>query len=510
MYRALVPAVMGVWAPAVHSNCLHNERAALLHRTLGPTPEDPVDVSGLRQFRMLRKKAQRLGVRRWTREEVVATYSGRMQRRYQQALVDLEDEELGELDARISAFIKGEKFNPLAKMSKPRMIMARTPRFNLELARYLKPLEKALWSRWKVGRGGVKPSRVSGKGLNGPRRAALLARKMEDVGECVVFEVDGKAFEAHVTPQQLAAEHSVYRAAYPRDRYLEWMLSFQKVLSGRTAGGIRFTRPGARASGDYNTGLGNTMLMGAIVDAALDRIETALGRTFRATYLADGDNCLLFVEISVGAAVREMFADATREVSAQELVVESPTTILEEVTFGQSKPCVVPAGLTMVRDPFKTLSGAFAGYRHYGSVKFGLRLMKAIAQCELTLALGVPVLEPYFAAVLAELTKRGVRDLREPESFLEGRLLEVPASARSRALQSVVGVSAESRRSFELAWCRTVEEQRLLEDKLVACVCAYPWDGPVWLDEVLPVGDLSMGDLGDTRDRPELFLGEHW
>lgn len=144
MYRCWVPAFDGLWTAGVHSNCVHNEEAALRMRTLGPTPDEPVNPDLETTFKKLGRLLLKRQVERMTLEEVVATYTGRLRRRYQEAMESLDIEpELTKYDRRLSAFLKAEKFNPLQKRSKPRMIMCRSPRFNLLLASYLKPIEHA-------------------------------------------------------------------------------------------------------------------------------------------------------------------------------------------------------------------------------------------------------------------------------------------------------------------------------------------------------------------------------
>lgn len=478
MYRVYVPGVEGVWAPAVHSSCLHNEYAALALRTLGDTPDDPPYAVPLvdEQFRVLRNLVRRLNVVSWSRAAVAASYKGALGRRYAKALVDLENDGLSDVDARLSGFLKGEKFNPMAKVSKPRLINPRSPVFNLELATYLKPLEHALWRKWKVGVG-CRRTRVSGKGLNGLQRAALIREKMDSVGDCVVFEVDGKAFESHVTDKQLAREHGVYKAAYPGDEVLVWMLEKQLKLSGRTQGGIKYTRPGGRASGDYNTGLGNTLLMGVFVICALQSLAPAGPWTV----LADGDNCLIFLHSSLRHCVGR-FGDAMSAVCAHEMTVEKPVTVLEEVCFGQSKPCFTERGLIMVRDPFKALSGAFCGYRHFHDPHFAPRLVRGIAMAELSLARGVPVLGAYFAE--AEYLTRKYKSLKNVEFFLEGHLLGLPPDP------GIVKVSLDARVSFERAWGISPEEQLSLERLLVEGLrrdFVRVLDSGVWLSRVTPV-----------------------
>jgi hypothetical protein len=390
-----------------------------------------------------------------SKEEVVAGYSGAMARKYRDALASLELDELSDKDAQLKAFLKGEKFNPLAKFAKPRMINPRSARYNLCIAQRLKPLEHALWRNWKVGHQCAK-TRVSGKGLSGKQRANLIRDKMASVGDCVVMEVDGKAFEAHVTVKQLRElEHGVYKAAYPGDRELRWLLSKQLTLEGRSAGGVKFFREGCRASGDFNTGLGNTILMGSFVIAAM----SLLGLVSPWTVLADGDNCLLFFRRPDLGVVQAKFSCVLSSLCSHEMTVEKPAFTLEEVVFGQSHPVETQAGLTMVRDPFKVLSGAFCGYRHFHDRKFACRLVRAIAMAERAQNNGVPILGPYFCEV-ARLTHH-YRSIRDVEYYLEGHLMHVPT------FREELPVTEAARHSFARAYGLGVEEQLGLEDALI-------------------------------------------
>jgi len=502
MYVLHAPAVEGFWAPAVHANCLHNEEAALRLRTLGETPEDPDDTSYFSsEIARLRNLVRRCNVMRFTREEVVGSYSGRLRRRYQEALVDLDIEGgIRDKDAMLSAFIKAEKFNPMLKASKPRMIMARTPRYNLELARYLKPLEHAIWNKWRVGFGGAAPTRMVGKGLNHKQRAALLRRKMETVGDCTVFEIDGKAFEAHVTIQQINSEHSVYKAAYPGEAELRSLLRYQRSLKGRTAGGIRYSRDGCRASGDFNTGLGNTLIMGCATNAVIRRLQ--MRRTFRATVLADGDNCLVFVETRYASWVAEAFKEQIGSVIGQELTVEKPVTKFEAIMFGQSRPCWNGDEYVMVRDPIKSVSHSFSGYRHYNHYTFGLRLAKSIAIAELNLVRGVPIVEAYYATALAKL--KHIKHLTNPEDYLEGHLLEATFDPAVKPR----GVTAEARRSFAHAWGIGVEEQLTIESKLMESLASFP--NPSYLNKVVEVRDEASEPIDAEEIRGWTYLGERY
>lgn len=244
MFWCHIPEIEGCWAPAVHSNCVHNEHRALVMRTLGPTPAYPPNNYGRRVYRDFRRLVRRAKLVPWEESRVVESYSGRLAARYEEARESLVmDGELGKRDTTLKSFVKAEKFNPLLKPSKPRLINARSPRFNLRLATYLKPLEHFLWRVLRTRCRGVRKTRVVGKGLNGRQRAKLIADKKEAIGEgCTVFEVDGKAFEAHVTVDEISFEHGVYLAAYNSDPELSRMLDCQRRLKGVTSCGIKYER----------------------------------------------------------------------------------------------------------------------------------------------------------------------------------------------------------------------------------------------------------------------------
>jgi len=473
MYRCFVPVLEGLWAPAVHSNCRHNEMAALVLRTMGRTPDDPkpctkggnpwASVPVVHEyFKSLRVLVKRKNVDRMSFEAVIAGYSGALARRYKEALVKLKDEGLSKHDYLLSGFLKGEKFNPLAKVSKPRMINPRSPKYNLVLASYLKPLEHALWRHWKVGHN-CEATRVSGKGLTSFERASLIEAKMASVGsDVVVMEVDGVAFEAHVTEAQLSfLEHSVYRAAYPGDHQLRRLLKAQLKLKGKTAGGVKYERPGCRASGDFNTGLGNTLLMGSFVICTM--VTLNLVRPW--TVLADGDNCLLFVTREDLRYVEREFQGAMSKLCAHEMTVEKPVAHLEGVTFGQSNPVRTARGPVMVRNPWKVLSGAFCGYRYFNEPRFSPSLLRGIALAERAVCTGVPLLGPYF-----ERASHLLRHFRLPtdlDKFLEGHLLGVDLSTPTSP------VTLEARVSFDLAFGVGIDEQLRIEADLIAQLDTY-------------------------------------
>jgi len=409
--------------------------------------------------------------------EVVESYSGRLRLRYEEAARSIrEDGPCTVKDARISAFVKAEKYNALAKTRKPRMIWGRKPRYNLELASFLKPIEQAIYRLLRTPkRSGVPPTRIVAKGLNGPARASLIRRKMSSISDCVVFEVDMTAFEAHHDLRVLRMEHAVYLRMNP-DQRLRQLLSWQLCNRGVTQNGIRFRREGGRASGDFNTGLGNSLAMTAMCIAAVDQIRPA----YAWDLLADGDNCLFFVT----RADLHLFTahlPGVFRAFGHEAKVEAPVSVVEQVTFGQSRPVETSIGWTMVRDPYKTLSGAACSHKHYGELKGGLKVLKSVAQCELILNRGVPILSVYAGRLLDALSQVGFAKKFDPDE------LRYRVALQGWHIRKTVAITDCARRSFSTAWGVTPAEQVRIEAILSSeLVLPTSWDGysRSWCDGV--------------------------
>lgn len=507
MYWCHLPELVGSWAPAVHTACVHNEQAGLVWRSLGKTPEYVESPYLTREFWVLRRMVRRFGLTPRTTEEVAMSYKGKMRIKYMDANTSLQDDGvISRRDRRLSAFIKGEKVNPLARSpTKPRVIMARSPRFNLRLMCYLQPLEARLWKTIKTTYPGLRKTRQVAKGLNGVQRANIIREKMLALGTgCVVFEVDGSRFEAHVTREDLLLEHSVYKAAYDGDAGLSDLLQSQLEIRGKTACGIKYGRDGGRASGDSNTGMGNTIIMLAACRATMAYLAD-VGLPAAYDLLADGDNALIFLGPKFAGTIHTAFAQACREVCTQELVVERPVTRLEEVVFGQSHPVWDGQNWRMVREFNKVMSGAFCGYRHYNHWTHGVRVLKAVAQAEAYLSLGLPVMQDYFQEATRKLSH--VKDLPETSLDAETQVAEAIKLAGSWGAVKAAQprpITPATRASFQAAFGIDVDTQKLLESRLpkeinfpfsgraVGWQTAAVWDveGP----EVLPGMDATFWD----------------
>jgi len=366
-------------------------------------------------------------------------------------------------DSYLRAFLKAEKIGT-AKFQKPRMIFPRSPRYNLVLASWLKPFEHWLWgylTARRLFRGSN--TRVVGKGLSPRQRANLIVRKFTSFEDCVCFEVDGKAFEAHVSTDQLKEEHKVYRSAYHGSRSLGDVLRHQLSFDGVTPGGVKFHRDGGRASGDFNTGMGNTLIMLAAVVGVLKT------KRVRFDVLVDGDNALVFLERPSAEWVCANFSTWVFDECGHEMTLEKPVSCLEDVRFGRSAPLFLGHGLgwTMVRDWRAVLSGAFASHRWLREESFGRRWVNGVARCELSLARGVPILQSFaLKALISTEHKKKVPVEALRDYFVVGAWLA--------GAEACLPVTRECRLSFERAFGVSPEEQLGIEDGLTGLGQDWP------------------------------------
>jgi hypothetical protein len=276
---------------------------------------------------------------------------------------------------------------------------------------------------------------------------------MRSISDCVVFEVDGKAFEAHQDVWQLVQEHSVYRAAYPGDSGLMRVLGKQLRNAGVTSCGAFFSREGGRASGDFNTGMGNSLIMLAVVSGTMRELRVPVYDS-----LVDGDNALLFLPARDCPRVVQRFSETAQRLSGHEMVLERPVDYLEGVRFGQSAPVRLSSGLTMVRDWRKVLSTGTSSHAHLREPRFAREWLLGVALCELHLAREVPILGVW-AESLRRCTDDGGPVRLDPHR--DYQILGVPLDeVRSSRFVAATDVS---RLSFSRAFGVTPEDQLSIE-----------------------------------------------
>jgi len=263
----------------VYESCPRNELVGLQMRHLVEL-DDPVVLPEVRSsFVSLAKQIRRMMGQPTVKDKrkIVNSYTGGKKKVYERALQELEDYGLDHRDTQISAFVKIDKMLFEGK-SKPRIIQARSPKFNLEIGQYIKPIEKLVY-RYKHRKFG----RVCAKTLNAYQRAEILREKWEKKRNPVAVMLDFSSFDAHVHEFLLRLQHKAYSIANPSKEF-KALLKLMINNHGVTRGGIKYTCIGRRMSGDSDTASGNCFIV------------IALMNMMNEDYISDGDDVVFVVE----------------------------------------------------------------------------------------------------------------------------------------------------------------------------------------------------------------------
>lgn len=446
----------------IHAGSQHDEEVALTKRVMLECPEPDIFSPEWADFRKtLLFMAKRVGpVEEITYDEFCRHYTGKLRQRYETAAKSLLDTPVERIDARINMFVKPEKWHRDTFMVKPpRAIQARTPRYNCAIGVFLKPIEKHIYKIHDRTGQWLPKTRCICKGLNQLQRAALLNKKLQQFDDPVIIAGDASKFDAHVHSFTLSLEHLFYLAINPNAEFAE-LLAWQLENFGRTKSGLKYKVSGRRMSGDMNTALGNCVLMVAMMSTMLRRLGLR-----RWDLLDDGDDCWIIVERSdAERVVQEIPRFFT--LLGFTMDVKGPYDDKRQPTFCQCRMTKVAGQWRFLRDWQKVINHAFASNRHYTTVG-GFRVMKAIAECEMTLNHGVPILHSFCQAWMDKLAHLRAAKLSYDEGVFRRARLEGNVALSDK-------VTMASRVAFERTWGVPIETQKSLESLIEADVRAYP------------------------------------
>jgi len=391
-------------------------------------------------------------------------YTGRRRAIYMKAVESLEVASVTRDDASLKTFVKCEKINFSSKPDPaPRVIQPRSPRYNVELGRYLKPLECRLLKRigkviQKDGKG-VGPAVA--KGVDAVQLGGIIAAKWASFDDPVAVGCDASRFDQHVSVEALEWEHGVYSRCFKQPGELQKLLSWQLHNKGRAFaddGVVKYEVEGCRMSGDMNTGLGNCLIMCGLVHTFMQE-----SRIQRYDLINNGDDCVIFVERKDLCSVLE-FGVWCRDFGFT-MVMENPVDVLEQVEFCQMKPVLTSRGYCMVRNHGTVFSKDSTTTHDMSDPKVFSAYCGAIGDCGMALAFDVPVQSAFYSA-FCRAGRPSNMTVTGGMGWWRGAL-----SKRSR-----VAPTDETRYSYWLAFGVTPEEQIIMESQLDAI--SIMWGAP--------------------------------
>lgn len=400
-------------------------------------------------FRRLRSKLP--FVPELSDEEFLAGYKGKKLKRYQDAIDSLEREALSESDARVAGFVKAEKFDPTAKENPdPRMIQSRSPRYNVVVGKFLKPMEKELY-RIKTPRG----TRLIFKGLNSLQRGRLMLKKWSRFRRPIWKPGDCKRWDRHLKKWVLQQEHRTFRRMNPSPR-LARALELQCRNKVRTSKGVRYVVEGNRMSGDMNTASGNcldasAMIAGAAAEVGLEDWDAA----------DDGDDMGMMVEEENEGLVDrfpEMFLEF-----GQELDMGPAIRDIHDIEFCQCRWMFGPRGPQMVRNWKRVLSRDCCGTRHWTDPNIARDMLYAVGMSNLAESAGIPILQS-FALRCIELSSGKMPKAAYSEEDILMRYQQELKSWHGPVIP--LDVTLETRMEFWRAWKVDLETQTDIEARI--------------------------------------------
>lgn len=323
-----------------------------------------------------------------SRQGFVELYQGRRRLIYQRAVDGLALKPIRASDAHLKTFVKAEKVNWSMKPDPaPRVIQPRDPRYNVEVGRFLLPLEHKVYDAIDEV---FKAPTIMSK-YNSVQQAEIIVKKMQQFTKPVCIGLDASRFDQHVSCQALEFEHSFYRSIFPRYKQFHKLLTWQKHNVGFaycSDGKFKYKKKGARMSGDMNTSLGNKFLMCLMAKAYID------SKNIKIDFVNNGDDCLMFLE----SRHQSHISDLTSYFRAFgfKIVLEAPVYEIEHIEFCQCKPLFCNGIWRMVRNVKTCLLKDVTSVQLGHDINAYRIWLRGIANCGKTFSADVPVLGAFY------------------------------------------------------------------------------------------------------------------
>lgn len=302
---------------------------------------------------------------RFSAAEVLSGRTGLRGRRYLRGFAQLFARGLRRADAKVEMMLKLE-LHPVSRLAnrEDRAIQYRSVVYNAALSKYLVPFEH-WFLRQSFGNRGF-PCVM--KGINNLAMGHIIYDAWHQFQRPMALLLDHSRFDSCVSFDHLKIEHQYYRAAFPRDRRLAWLLKKQLCNYGVSRGGIVYRTRGKRMSGDVNTSLGNTLINLAVMRCVL------------------GDDGILFVNGDDSVFVCEQTPYDDGQLVSQFRSFGFNTDVLfawrlADIDFCQTKMCVLSTGPQLLPNPMKVLDKICLSARRVPiPLRLGLLKMKCLSE----------------------------------------------------------------------------------------------------------------------------------
>lgn len=427
-----------------YSGCIKNEVKALYDRHIMKVPESVDIILKVRNIgKWFVKQLPDLHTGMWDELKVLQHKAQSQRKRVERAFQNLrENGWLMTKDAILRAFIKFEKAEKTSdiRQKAPRLIQHRSYEFCARLAQYIMPMEEHIW-HWDINfKRSPISERVFAKRMNSFQRAKRLRTMFERFKDPVIIDLDYSRLDAHLLLHVLESiEFATYRR-FNGCGELDALLRCMRHNVGFTRNGIRYTAKGRKASGEYVTSLGDSLINFCFLKfwtRVLSKVEL----------LVDGDDSVIMLERDELHLLDEDFFT-----SIGFTVKTGVTRVFEETDFCQCRPVeVAPGKWRMVRNPWRVMSRTAVSDQHFiGQAKDDW--VASVGMGELACNMGVPILQNYAMRLMTQGKAR--------PKFVDKVLERRPGESKRPCPKPILSCA---RVSFALAWNVWPSEQEELE-----------------------------------------------
>jgi hypothetical protein len=320
-------------------------------------------------------------------EEFIDTYKGRKRKRYSASKESLEVEPLCRRDLVIQGFVKDQKEDFTVKPNAcPRAILPCSYRFNLAIGRYLKALEKPLFSAINA----VYRDVTVLKGLNARDRGNILRRKWNKFVDPVAIMLDASRFDQHCSRHILSWEQELQNVVMPECKIYNDMRKKRVIYFRSDEGNIKIKNFDGRLSGAMDTAMGNCLTMSAMTWEYMRSIGID-----HYSYANDGDDGVLIVERKHLELIRSTYYDFFRKLGFS-MKWEGDCCVFEEIDFCQCRPVFNGTDWVMQRHPTVVMDKDTITLKNVKDKEHLMELANAIGWSGLSVSGNIPVVNEVY------------------------------------------------------------------------------------------------------------------
>lgn len=393
-----------------------------------------------------------------THEDFVGLYKDRRKMIYEQARLSLLDKPWSKRDAVCQSFVKADKLNTSEKPDPaPRLIQPRSPRFNVVVGSFLKPIEHRVYRA--INKAFRYPTVM--KGYNANQTGRVIAAKWNAFKQAIGITIDATRFDQHIHGGALKLAHEVYLWIYRNHKkILQKMLDEDFTTTGKCflpEGILKYFAGPQRISGSMDTAMGNIIVMTAMLFDYLEQMN------IQYQVINNGDDSTIFIE----AADEHKLSDlqAYFLTLGFTMKIENVARELEKVVFCQTQPIWTPDGYRMTRDPHVCLAKDTTCLFSFTSPTSLGKYCQVFGAGGLSLASGIPILQAFYQMFL-----------RVPGGEESKVTFETGMAFSSHGMESKVSpIHPQTRYSFWRAFGITPDEQVCFENHYHAS--SITWDG---------------------------------